>query len=234
MTGPLITDDLLSAYLDGALPVDETTAVEAALEAEPALRARLQRLAGVDAALRGAYGPIADDPLPERLVAAARAGRAPVAALRSKPSPRFAGWRPAAIAASAALLGGAVLGAALSGGGAQIADGATPSRALAAALSITESGGEMTDRALRVRPIMTFRATNGSVCREFLAATKGEAARGVACREGGAWRVAVLAAEAPADGYQPASGEDGPVAAYVEAVIDGAPLLGEDETEAIR
>lgn len=45
-------DAQLSAYLDGELEAGERAAVEAALARSPALAARLQRLRGVDAALR--------------------------------------------------------------------------------------------------------------------------------------------------------------------------------------
>jgi len=73
------SDDALVAYLDGELDADERRHVEAWLEADPAVRERLTALAQTGELLRGAYADIVDEPVPPRLIAAARgaSGTAP-------------------------------------------------------------------------------------------------------------------------------------------------------------
>ncbi len=66
------SDDALVAYLDGELDADERRHVEAWLEADPAVRERLTALAQTGELLRGAYADIVDEPVPPRLIAAAR------------------------------------------------------------------------------------------------------------------------------------------------------------------
>jgi Putative zinc-finger len=69
-----LDQDLLVAYVDGELPAAEAGAVEAALAHDEAARetVRLLRLSA-DVAAR-AFADMADQPVPERLVTAARAG----------------------------------------------------------------------------------------------------------------------------------------------------------------
>ena len=66
------SDEALVAYLDGELDGAERRHVEAWLDAEPAVRERLAALAQSADLVRGAYADIIDEPVPERLVAAAR------------------------------------------------------------------------------------------------------------------------------------------------------------------
>lgn len=65
-------DEALVAYLDGELDAGERQQVEAWLEAEPAARTRLAALTEATDLVRGAYAEIVDEPVPERLIAAAR------------------------------------------------------------------------------------------------------------------------------------------------------------------
>ena len=66
------SDEALVAYLDGELDSSERRHVEAWLEADPAVRDRLAALAQATELARGAYADIVNEPLPERLIAAAR------------------------------------------------------------------------------------------------------------------------------------------------------------------
>jgi surface antigen len=62
------TDDrVLVAYADGELGVMEAIAVEAALERDPMLQARLADLRDSAALLRSAYGPVVDEAVPAHL-----------------------------------------------------------------------------------------------------------------------------------------------------------------------
>jgi anti-sigma factor RsiW len=65
-------DEALVAYLDGELESPEQRQVEAWLEADPAARDRLTALAETTNLVRSAYDEIVSEPVPERLIAAAR------------------------------------------------------------------------------------------------------------------------------------------------------------------
>ena len=66
------SDEALVAYLDGELDAAEQRHVEAWLDADPAVRERLAALAQSADLVRNAYAEIANEPIPERLLAAAR------------------------------------------------------------------------------------------------------------------------------------------------------------------
>ena len=66
------SDDTLVAYLDGELDSAERQHVEAWLAADAAARDRLAGLAQSATLVRSAYADIVNEPVPERLIAAAR------------------------------------------------------------------------------------------------------------------------------------------------------------------
>jgi anti-sigma factor RsiW len=66
------SDEALVAYLDGELDPAERRHVEAWLDADPAVRERLAALAHSTDLVRSAYADIVNEPVPERLLAAAR------------------------------------------------------------------------------------------------------------------------------------------------------------------
>ena len=69
---PKHSDEALVAYLDGELDSAERRHVEAWLEADPAVRDRLAALAQSADLVRPAYADIVNEPVPQRLIAAAR------------------------------------------------------------------------------------------------------------------------------------------------------------------
>jgi anti-sigma factor RsiW len=69
---PKHNDEALVAYLDGELDNAERHHVEAWLDADPAVRDRLAALAQSAELVRGAYADLVNEPLPARLIAAAR------------------------------------------------------------------------------------------------------------------------------------------------------------------
>jgi anti-sigma factor RsiW len=69
---PKHSDEALVAYLDGELDDAECRHVEAWLEADPAVRGRLAGLAQSAELVRDAYADIVNEPVPQRLIAAAR------------------------------------------------------------------------------------------------------------------------------------------------------------------
>ncbi len=66
------SDEALIAYLDGELDSAEQRHVEAWLDADPAVRDRLSALARSAELVRDAYAEIVAEPVPERLLLAAR------------------------------------------------------------------------------------------------------------------------------------------------------------------
>jgi anti-sigma factor RsiW len=117
------TDETLVAYLDGELDGAERQEVEARIETDAAMRERLAELAHSAERVRSAYADIVDEPIPERLIAAARGERVASAAapreaeiLVLKQPPRRLG--PAAVSrwqigfAAAAALFGLIVGGA--------------------------------------------------------------------------------------------------------------------------
>jgi anti-sigma factor RsiW len=95
MTGTPISESDVQAYVDGRLAPARVAEVEAWLAERPEEAARAAALRQDRDALRAAYGPIADDPLPSRLAAEFARRGAPA-------------WRRVAAALLIFLLGGAV------------------------------------------------------------------------------------------------------------------------------
>ena len=110
------SDDVLVAYLDGELDSGLRAEVEAWLERDAAMRDRATELAESARLLRTAFDPVLHEPVPERLIAAARgettAAVIDIAAERSKRTGRLSGrpWLQWAAAAGVAglLIGGGV------------------------------------------------------------------------------------------------------------------------------
>jgi anti-sigma factor RsiW len=69
---PKPSDEKLVAYLDGELEERERDDVAAQLEHDPELRFRAQRLSESGGLLRAAFDEVLHEPLPDRLIAAAR------------------------------------------------------------------------------------------------------------------------------------------------------------------
>jgi len=62
----------LLAYFESALPADEAAALAALLPADPEAQAQLAAWERQNAAIRALYGPVADEPVPDRLHAVLR------------------------------------------------------------------------------------------------------------------------------------------------------------------
>ncbi len=94
MTELPISEDDLHAYVDGALPPARRAEVETYLAAHPDVAQRVAGYAGQTQALRAAYGPVADEPVPSRLT---------LSHLTAPPRPAPALWQAAAACALLAL-----------------------------------------------------------------------------------------------------------------------------------
>ncbi len=232
-----ITDETLSAFLDGELSGEERAEVEAAIAADPALQARLSALDAATRRFAEAIREADKEPMPAGVEDLLRPKTDNVVAFkpRKKEQPKWAAQ--AAIAASLLAL---VVAAALfgdgPGGGERVLIAAGPvdkASPLHRALDRTASADSAQVGRSSIRPVATFRIAGGAICREFVA-TQGEGAvRAVACREDRQWTVKIAATEAAnAGGYQPPSGPAAAISAFVDAAIEGD-ALGPDEERAL-
>jgi hypothetical protein len=235
-----ISDDTLMAYADGELDAASRASVEAAMQEDPEIGKRVARHRALREAMQGAFSAVLNEPVPDRLIEAARGQTAAPksavvnlsiareAARQEKPAaPR---WQPAAMAAS--LLLGLGLGflAWHGSGGALIRPGAggglIASATLAQALSSRLSDDRSADRVVFAG--LSFRNKSGDYCRTFYS-TGSDASSGLACHEGTDWRIKALAqlprAAANSGNFRTAASEDSPaIRAAVEGSIDGEPL----------
>ena len=228
------TDETFFAWLDGELEAAEAAEMAARVAADPRLAAIAAQHRSLGARLKGAFDPVAAEPLPARLAASLgapptvvdlAAARDRRAAARSWPGvPQWA-------AMAAALAVGIVVGTAVRPvgeadpvalrGGAMVA-AASLDRALDRQLASAPSG--------EVRVGLTFRDRSGAICRSFSASS----ASGLACREGEDWRLRGLfaAPEGQSADYRMAAGMDPDLAALVDSSIAGEPLDSAQERAA--
>jgi hypothetical protein len=227
-----ISEETLMAYADGELDAAARASVEAAMQEDPEIRKRVARHRALRETMQGAFSAVLKEPVPERLLKAARgqaaAPKSTVVNLHRSAAPR--GWQPAAMAAS--LLLGVGLGflawhgsrSALiqPGAGGGLIAGATLAGALSTQLSDDRSAERVAVTGL------SFRNKSGNYCRTF-SLSGSDASSGLACHEGTDWRIKALAqsprAAADSGSYRTAASEDSPVIrAAVEGAIDGEPL----------
>lgn len=238
-------DDQLSAFLDGELDADTQGSLERALAADPALRARLERLHSADMAIRNELRePF--DVVPERFANMLREDAdtpaSVVIPLRRRVAPPQA-WR-LPIAAGLALAVGAAGGFFASGANRGASETAFLSigagSEMAALLDSTPSARTVSlNDSSRLTAVVSYRAADGRLCREFDVASAQAAARAVACKSESGWRVEVAAATlvrgSGDGGYAPVAGGDHPA---IDATLDrlgvADPLSPEDEAAATR
>jgi hypothetical protein len=226
----MINDDKLMAYADGELGAEERAEIERAAAADPALRERLEAHQRMRAQLSGAYAGVMDEPVPERLIAAAQGPRtADVVDLSARREAR-ARWSVREWGAMAAsLAGGLIIGLGVMNTQppmiAVTADGMSARGALERALDSQLAS----DEAGAVRIGLTFRVEDGAYCRTFELTAGG--ATGIACREAEGWNVAMTAAQR-AQGDIRMAGASEAVLNVVATMIDGDPLDAQAETQA--
>lgn len=94
------------------------------------------------------------------------------------------------------------------------------------------SGGGGAGAGAEVRIGLTFRNQSGSICRSFT----GEAASGLACRDGDDWRLRGLfaAPEGQSGDYRMAAGQDPNLAELIDLTIAGEPFGAGQEAQALE
>jgi hypothetical protein len=221
------SDEILMAYADGELDEPQRSAVEAAVRADPALAAIVERHRALRADVFAAFSGVLDEPVPARLQAAAarkvlsldaaRNARARAAAAAPVPVPAARSAWPRWGALAATLVVGVLAGSLWfdgtgSDGGFISADahGRMVARGqLAGALSRQLASDPAPNSPVRIG--LSFATRDGDYCRSFSVGTSA----GLACRDGDSWRIPVLTeAAAPRGDYRQAA------SAAPEAVLD--------------
>lgn len=218
MSGMQINDELLSGYLDDALDGATRAQLEAALDADPGARLRLENMRQADQALRSAMPLRGGDGFEAMLADRIQAG-APVRRTVSRVLP----W------ALAASLTGIMVGYLLPRPGSRVASDAV-NAVLAASLSSQRSGTESPDG---VQLLLSFRAADGRYCRLFRAGESPVMGEGLACLASGGWKLIAWDASAPEarDGYRTAGASalvDGAMSA-----LGGSPALSVEDEAAV-
>jgi anti-sigma factor RsiW len=67
-----ISDEILMAYADGELNAATRASVEAAMQDDPEIRKRVAHHRALRETMRGAFSSVLDEPVPDRLIQAAR------------------------------------------------------------------------------------------------------------------------------------------------------------------
>ena len=234
------SDETLMAYVDGELDEQARGEVETAMRANPDIAARVARQQALRKRVHLAFARVADEKVPDRLVAAARGSSTPtssrdsnVVPLRRKSSGHWSWPEWTSIAAS--LGAGAILSFLLlrhsevepitlrSG---HLFANAALAQALSNQLSSTQGPA-------RVRIGVSFRDQSGDYCRTF-ALSDASALAGLACHDGGEWRLEVIArTRISATQYRQAeSSMPKPILESVEERIAGDPLDAQAEAAA--
>lgn len=255
-----ISDETIMAYSDGELSGEERAAVERAIREDPELEKRLARHRALRDRITLAYSAELSEPVPERLLAAARpaatspttgkivnlnAAQAAMARRAARDDSRAAndessykpGWRSLGGIAAGILLGlGVGYGLWQQGDGpiARDAGGALIATGRLKSALTTQLAAEQTPTSL-VHIGMSFQDKAGGFCRSF--ALSGAAAPvGVACHHGTEWQIeSLMRGQASADGgqYRTAGTPMPPLLLKsIEAEISGEPLDQEAEAAA--
>jgi hypothetical protein len=255
-----LTDETLMAYADGEVDAETRAIIESAMREDPEVRSRVERHRALRAAVQGAFSSVLDEPVPERLIAAARGqgaaaggnvvdlSRARAAAADKSPAGvlrvpvrgplGLRRWQPAAMAASLLIgLGIGYIGWHNSNLVKSSSDGGLiASAALADALS-SQLSADRTAGSVAITGI-SFRNKTGDYCRTF-SLTGATSSSGLACREGNSWKIKVLAESSHRTGNasnfrQAGSADSAAVRAAVEESIAGEPLDQAGEIAARR
>jgi hypothetical protein len=236
------SDETVMAYVDGELDDAARAALEIAMTTDTDLAERVARERTLRARLQSEFDPVLREPVPERLLAAANdtAAKARTGNLVGLKRTAARDWSwPQWSAIAASLVLGVLIAPMLrhqpTEGPLGIRDGKVlASGALAHALSEQLASNQLANAPVQVG--ISFLSRNGDYCRTFMLRDR-SAVTGLACWEGGSWRLQALAATVHATSgsgeYQPAASSLPPaIQQSVDALIVGEPLDAKGEAAA--
>ncbi len=246
MTASEFDDPTLMAFADGALEPEAARRVAEAARDDPAMAGRIEMFRKTGALLGDLAASRREEPLPESLVAGVDAAfarhrqrAAPGGKVAAFAPARAPAWRPAALAASIALvvgIGGGILATlSVPRAEAPASEGFALLDApeIAVALGTLASGERDPVAGGEIVIVSSFLADGNVFCREFeIAVAAGETIVSVACREEGRWtpRFAVLTGSAAGAAYAPASALE-PLDAFLSSIGAGRPLPAGQEAD---
>ncbi|VAV87729.1 hypothetical protein MNBD_ALPHA02-956 [hydrothermal vent metagenome] len=259
-----ITDEILTAYLDGELAVDDIADVARQIDCSPELARRIKDLRRNDASVAQAYQAIDSKPMPAGILDMLdkfpqSQGKEPVEDVatvlpfKEKSTIRTQApiWQMA-MAASVMLFVGLGAGRYLVPPEPASADNILaqqntgmigPENNLFAVLESQPSAVPVTLAASGdtvVLPSMTFKTGDNRYCRAYSVTGRKSSSQNVACRVENAWVVKISVGSAGTsvsqDGlYQTASGEDNPaVTSVIRNLIKGDALDADDEQKVMK
>jgi len=244
-----VTEEMIMAYADGELDEAGRAEVEATMAEDADVARQVEAHRKLRASFAGVLGGVLNEPVPERLIAAAkRSPNAPsaqvveLAKFRAKPeapatrrAPRWVQW--GAIAAT--LVVGVMVGRVwLTAPTAPMAVGPGGQMAARGALATALNDQLASSGANASKPVVigvSFRSNAGQYCRTFQV-NQGQGLTGLACREPRGWAVRMAMAspaQAATTGYRTAASETpAPVLDAVQGLIAGEPLDAKAEAAA--
>ena len=245
-----ITEEMIMAYADGELDAAGRAEVEAAIAEDADIGRQVEAHRKLRASFAGAFGAMLDEPVPERLVTAARRAPGPsspgvvveLAKFRAKPEAPaarpFPRWAPMGLLAATVVVGVMMGRAWLSAPAPPLALGANGQMAAQGALASALNDQLASSGATGVRPVVigvSFKSSAGQYCRTFQL-NQGAGLAGLACRQAQVWAVPLAMAspaQAQTTGYRTAASETpAPVLDAVQSLIVGAPLDAKAEAAA--
>jgi hypothetical protein len=234
-----IGDELLSAWLDGELDLQQRERVATALEADPALAARLEALQLANELTLRHAAAIDALPLPARLDSLLQAASSPQPVAGAKVVPLSwsrrlqQGLQPLALAA------GLLLAVGLSYSVLQRSEQAPAPAELALHAILLEqiaSGEQVLLGDLSLSPRFSFRSSEGQWCRLYRVDAPTLSSDEVACRSDAGWelKAALPATAQDGDSYLAASSDEAALDAVLDQLMRGSPLPLANEAELIR
>lgn len=232
MDGSRVDDDhLLSMYLDGELDTVRARQLSERIKAEPALKSRLAAMQENDRLLSKLFRSDAAE-VPKAITAMVRSNN--VVRLRAPLAWRT--WSNVAVAASVALAAALLVNLNQTQSFNPMAMDDRLAHALDTSAS-KASGWEALDAERSFRSVLTFPATDGRWCREFLVAHDESHWRGVSCRDNGQWINQVVGSEVFLEQetqYRPAgSGDSNKVARFIDETAADVALGPQQEAALI-
>jgi hypothetical protein len=223
------SDETLMAYADGELDEVTRRSVERAMQSDPALAARVARHRALRANVSAAFAPVLEEAVPQRLIDALHAPVRldQVRAQRTAKAGVRQGWSWAQWGGLAAML---IVGIVVARsdwlaphGDALVAasDGVrTAQGKLADALTLQLASAPPAGQGVKIG--VSFLSKEGTYCRSFAL----ERAAGLACRQGGQWRIPVMVDDAAQVGAyrQAGSAMPVPVLEAIDQRIEGKAL----------
>jgi len=241
-----LPDETVMAYVDDELDAAARAGLEAAMAADPEIRAQLATQIELRARLRASFDPVLSEPVPERLLQAlgqkstVPTGITDLADLRATKQERLRVRRhwalPQFAAVAASLIIGVLIGQRTLNSARQNVLESREGQLVASALLDEALSGQLASNQPDKAPVhigLTYRNDSGAFCRTFTLIQ--DSAAGIACRSGDAWRVEMLTRTTPADAaaYRAATSElPEAVRRAVETSISGEPLDAEAERAA--